>query len=897
MKRFNFHTLLILLLVVLFTVSAGAAKKDFQINKLSNGLTVITKEIHFVPVTSLYVFYKVGSVNEYGQILGISHIVEHMMFKGTKNFGPNDIDKLIKSVGGSHNAYTSNDLTAYYINLPSNAIDIGLMIEADRMENSRMAASDFKTERFVIMEERRMRTDNSPFGTFWERYSQVVFSRHPYRNPVIGYMSDIEVITIDQIKEYYKKYYQPNNAAVIVVGDFKTSEMLKKVKKHFGGIKKGPDIPELNIPQEIPKGERVLKIKDVRNKYHVGYYSYRIPTYDSEDFAALQAIPMIMSRVNSARLQKLVDQGIALGTSAIARGGRDPRTMIFILYSKTEQELMQCEKLLFEEIEKLKTELVSDLELKIAKNTLDSDFVFSYQSASNIAEKIGYFHTVADLNYLTGLRDDYRDLTKEDIKRVAVKYLKKDYVIKGYLFPDTSGKTAPPPPQSSISGDSHGKTYNKDLGSKVDLKKYITAESDYKVELKNKIKRKVLPNGVIVVAMQNPNFDIVAVKGTLLAGPAFDKKGKFGLATLTVSCLGYGTTTRDKQKIDEEKDLISLRGDIDTGLETVTFKYSMVSNQYDSAMALVSDFIINPTFPEKYFNQQKMSFLMYHQQLTMNPQEVVGKTFKKLLYGEEHPYSHYQYGDAAEFNTFTLDDVKQFHKDNYGPEHCIIGVVGPQSPTELIGVIEKYFGKWAKTGKVNKVDFGDMKPLTEIKEKSISLPGQTQTNIRMGWPGVKVGEEDYYPLMILNFVMGGGSLSSRLGSEIRVKSGLAYSVHSYIHPRTFKGSINIVTGTKAGNEELVRKKIIKVIKEIIKNGISDEELFISKQYMINSSPRSMETNGQLVGSIEYMEYMKLGMDYYDNYTAKIKKVTSEDIKRVAKKYLDTEKYIWVQVGP
>ncbi|MCK4666348.1 insulinase family protein, partial [Candidatus Dependentiae bacterium] len=478
-----------------------------------------------------------------------------------------------------------------------------------------------------------------------------------------------------------------------------------------------------------------------------------------------------------------------------------------------------------------------------------------------------------------------------------VKYLKKDYVIKGYLFPDASGKPVPPAPQSSMSGDSHGKTYNKDLGSKVDLKKYITAESDYKVELKNKIKRKVLPNGVIILAMQNPNFDIVAVKGTLLAGPAFDKKGKYGLATLTVSCLGYGTTTRDKQKIEVEKDLISLRGDIDTGLETVTFNYSMVSNQYDPAMALVSDFIINPTFPEKHFNQQKMSFLMYHQQLAQSPDELVGKTFKKLLYGEGHPYSHYQYGDAAEFKTLTLEDVKQFHKDNYGPENCIIGVVGPQSPNELIRVIEKYFGKWSKTGKVNKVDFGDMKPLDGIKEKSISLPGRTQTNIRMGWPGIKVGDEDYYPLMILNFVMGGGSLSSRLGSEIRVKSGLAYSVHSYIHPRTFKGSINIVTSTQAGNEELVKKKIIMVIKEIIKNGISDEELFISKQYMINSSPRSMETNGQLVGSIEYMEYMNLGMDYYDNYTDKIKKVTSEDIKRVAKKYLDTEKYIWVQVGP
>lgn len=897
MKNLNLKTMLVIILLLVMLSSTFGKKQDYQIHHLRNGLTVITKEIHIVPVTSMYVFYGVGSINEYGRIGGISHIVEHMMFKGTDKFAPNDIDRLVKSVGGSHNAYTTFDYTAYYINLPSNAIDIGLMIEADRMGNSRMDQKDWATEKYVIMEERRMRTDNSPYGTFWERYRQVTYPRHPYRHPIIGYMPDIEKITIDQIKEYYKKYYQPNNATLVLVGDFNTREIMKKVKKHFGSLEKGPDIPKAHIPQELPKGSRTIKLKDVRNKYYLAYYSFRTPTYDSEDYPVLNAIPLIMSRTHTARLNDLVDQGIALGVNCAINGGRDPQTMIFILYSRNEEDLMKCEKVLFDEIERLKNEPITDNELKIIKNSLDSDFVFSYQSADNVAQQLGYFYTVATLDYLDNLRDKYQAITKQNIMEVSKKYLDREYVIKGYLFPDTSGKTPPPTPTAAMDEDSHGKTYDKTAEPKIDLKKYLPEKMDYNINLKDKIDKKVLPNGLVIVALQNPAYDIVSLKGTLHAGPAFDPVDKHGLATLTVSCLEYGTKSRDKDQIDLEKDIISLRGEIDTGLETVTFNYSMVSDQFEPAMDLVSDFVRNPSFPKKFFEQEKMNYMMYHQALAQNPEELVDKTFKQLLYGQNHPYANYKYGNPQDIQNLTVQDLQQFHKENYGPEHTIIGVVGPLSTDKMIEIVEKQFEDWPKSGKLNEVNFPEVEKLNTVKSKSLSLPGRTQTYIRMGWPGIKVGDEDYYPLMVLNFIMGGGSLSSRLGKEIRVKSGLAYSVYSYIHPRTLKGSINIILNTKAGNEEIVKKKIIKVVEDIKKNGLTDDEIFIAKQYVVNSRPRTMETNGQLVGSIEYMEYMNLPYDYYDNLVDNVKKVTKEDINRVANKYLDTQNYIWVTVGP
>ncbi|MDD3626541.1 MAG: pitrilysin family protein [bacterium] len=884
--------------ILLFSLSTFGMVEDVQVNTLSNGLTILTKEIHNAPVISMYVFYGVGSINEYGRITGIAHIVEHMMFKGSNNYGPNDIDKLIKSVGGSHNAYTTFDYTTYYINLPSNAIEIGLMIEADRMGNSKMAAEDFATERFVIMEERRMRTDNSPYGTFWERYGQIIFPRHPYRNPIIGYMPDIERITIDEVKEFYKKYYQPNNATVVLVGDFETKDILTKVKKYFGKIPKGPKIPKTHIPQEQLKGERIIKLKDVRNKYYLGYYSFRIPTYDSDDFPILQTIPLIMARSHTARLEKLVNDGLALATSSNAMGGRDPRTIMFLMYGKSEEDLMKCEEFLFQEIERLKNEPVSDIELEIAKNTLEADYAFSVQDASSIAEQIGYFHTIYELDYLKTIRDKYKNITKADIQRVAQKYLDKDYVIKGYLFPDTSGKL-PSTQGSSVALDenSHGKFYDPNIGSKIDLRKYIPKELDYKIKLKDKIVRKELPNGAVILAMQNTNFDIVSIKGTLHSGPGFDVPGKTGLATLTVACLEYGTTSLNKEQIDLKKDLISLRGEIDTGMETVTFNYSMISSKYDEAMGLISDFIINPSFPENYFEQEKSNILMYHMQMAQDPEDVMEKTFNQLLYGAGHPYSRMKYGTIEDFQKLTVNDVKEFHKKNYGPEHLIIAVVGPQSLDELISVAEKYFAKWPKSGNLNEINFGDIEPLTAPREEHVSLPGRSQTYIRMGWPGIKIKDEDYYPLFMLNFILGGGSLSSRLGTEIRVKSGMAYSVYSYMHPRTFKGSLNVVLNTKAGNEEQVKAKILAVIKDVIEKGVTDEEFFVAQQFMINSQPRSLETNGDMVSSIEYMEYMNLGLDYYDTTIDRIKKVTKEDLQRVAKKYYDINNYVWVTVGP
>ncbi|HDS09306.1 MAG TPA: insulinase family protein, partial [Firmicutes bacterium] len=532
-----------------------------------------------------------------------------------------------------------------------------------------------------------------------------------------------------------------------------------------------------------------------------------------------------MSRSHTARLEKLVDQGIALGSSSSAHGGRDPRTIMFLLYGKSEETLRQCEEFLFNEIERLKNEPVSDLELQIAKNKLDADFVFSVQDASSIAEQIGYFHTVYELDYLKTIRDKYRNITKDDIQRVARKYLDTDYVIRGYLFPDTSGKAPAPQPVAQIDENSHGKFYDQDKGSRIDIRKFMPKELEYKINLKDKIVRKVLPNGAVVLAMQNPNFDIVSIKGTLRSGPVFDTVGKTGLATLTVSCLQYGSSKFDKEQIDLKKDLISLRGKIDTGLETVTFNYSMVSDKFDQALELIADFIQNPTFPENYFEQEKANLSIYFQQKEQSPEDLQDEAFCEMLYGGNHPYSNSKYGKFADFQKLTVNDVKEFHKKNYGPEHLIIAAVGPQSPEELISIVEKHFGSWKRSGNPNEMAFDDMEPLTGVKDKHISLPGRSQTYIRMGWPGIKIKDGDYYPLLMLNTILGGGSLSSRLGTEIRVKSGMAYSVYSYIRPRTFKGSINVVLNTKAGNEEEVKKKILAVIKDVIDKGVTDEEFF------------------------------------------------------------------------
>ena len=425
-----------------FSSSDAATSDDLRIDLdveeyyLDNGLKVLVLEDHASPVVSVQVWVKVGSRNEKPGYTGISHLIEHMIFKGTEKFGPEEYSRIVQMRGGTENAFTSMDITVYHSILPSSQLELILELEADRMVNALFQPDEYISERSVVMEERRLR-ENSPFSNLYEEFRAVAFKVHPYRWPVIGWMSDLEQLDRDKAVEYWKTYYVPNNATLIIAGDVEKGRAVSLAKKYFGSIPRGPD-PPLLIPQEPEqRGEkRVTVYKEV--KIPLMAIAYHVPRFKHEDTFALDVISSILSSGESSRLHRkmVYEMQIVSSIGADADSLLDPGLFAFYAVMQKGHEPVEAEKAIFEEIERLKNEPVLDKELKKAVNGSLSGFVSRQQSVRGQGMLLGRFNLLWDYKLLEEYVDRLKAVTKEDIMRVASKYFVRKNRTIAYLIPE-----------------------------------------------------------------------------------------------------------------------------------------------------------------------------------------------------------------------------------------------------------------------------------------------------------------------------------------------------------------------------------------------------------------------------------------------------------------------------
>ncbi len=472
----------VLMSVVLFAGDsfANSLKLDVKEHVLKNGLKLLMLEKHDVPIVCVRINYKVGSVDERPGITGVSHLFEHMMFKGTKIFGTRNYaaekplldteddlvtklcdekgkeetadTKKVESLGkeleevrkklrdlvvkdevfslylrhgaSGLNAATSTDGTYYFCDLPANKLELWAFIESDRMKN--LVLREFYSERDVVMEERRLRTENSPMGLLVEQLNAVTFIAHPYRWPTIGWRSDVQNITKSDTEEYFKRYYAPNNAVIVMVGDFNPTEAVKLVEKYFGDIPGQSAPPKVKTVEPEQKGERRVEIEFEANPYIA--ISYHIPAVGHPDLYALDILSSLLSEGRTARLYKslIEDKRIAVMAHAYNGIGKYPDTFTFIAVPRAPHTVAEVESAFYEEIEKLKKSPPTDWEVQKIKNQLEADFIRDLNSASGLANEIGQFEVLSDWRYINTFMDKLTQVTAEDVMRVANKYLTKN---------------------------------------------------------------------------------------------------------------------------------------------------------------------------------------------------------------------------------------------------------------------------------------------------------------------------------------------------------------------------------------------------------------------------------------------------------------------------------------
>jgi zinc protease len=429
----------LLLLVFSLTVSLAEAGLQEQVSEtfLPNGLKVLLLENHKAPLVTFQVWYRVGSRNEAWGKTGLSHMLEHMMFKGTEKVGPEEFSRIIQENGGNDNAFTSRDYTAYFENLSADRIQVSIDLESDRMQNLRLREEDFHTERMVVMEERRLRTEDSPQAYLGEQLEATAFQIQPYHWPIIGWMEDLARLTLEDLKAYYRTYYNPVNAFLVVVGDFKKEELLPKIEKAFGSFPKG-EAPQQGKGLELPQvGERRLWVKREAQLPAV-VMGYHVPNLREPDSHVLEVIATILSAGKSSRLyQGLVrEKRLAFGADADhSLLSRDPSLFYLSADPLPGKDVSEVEKALDQEIERLQKEPVSERELEKAKNQMEAAFVFGQDSMFNQARLLAVYEIARTWKDIDDYLPSIRKVTAEDIRRVANRYLVPDNRTVGILVP------------------------------------------------------------------------------------------------------------------------------------------------------------------------------------------------------------------------------------------------------------------------------------------------------------------------------------------------------------------------------------------------------------------------------------------------------------------------------
>ena len=421
--------LLSLLIILMIHFDSISQNVDFIEYDLDNGLHVILHQDKSVPLAVTSVMYHVGSKDDSPDRTGFAHFFEHLLFEGSENIDRGQFMKIVESNGGSLNAYTSNDETYYFEFFPSNKLELGLWLESERMLHPVIDEIGVQTQNEVVKEEKRSNYDNRPYGQLLPQITQSLFTKHPYRWLPIGSMEHLDAATLDEFIAYNKKFYVPNNAVLVVAGNFEIDDVKKKISDYFGPIPRGAEVPRINITEDPITAEIKKKFYDPNIQLPMGLVSYRIPSFKDRDSYVLDMISSILSGGKSSRLYKKMvdDKKVSVQVQAVNLSFEDYGVYVILSLPVGENTLQTLYDNIDEEIEKLKSDLISDREYEKLQNEFENSFISTNASMSGIANSLASYYLLHDnVNLINERLDIYKSITKEEIRDVANKYLNKD---------------------------------------------------------------------------------------------------------------------------------------------------------------------------------------------------------------------------------------------------------------------------------------------------------------------------------------------------------------------------------------------------------------------------------------------------------------------------------------
>lgn len=862
----------------LMKISDGVLKVE-----LENGLTVLLKATHTTPVVAIYTYVKAGYFDETDDIVGISHLIEHMFFKSTLKRGAGALAKETKALGGYLNASTIYDHTLYYTVLPSENLAAGLELQSDALIYSAFKPDELRSETEVVIQEAKRKLD-MPSSVAREKLLELAFTEHRMRRWRIGSEEGLRKFTRDDYLNFHKKYYRPQNIILTLVGDFEPEKAIAEIKNLYGDM----------APQNFTKSEAPTEPRqtEFRNKTITGNIQqcylvtgFHVPNVHHEDSYALEIVSHILSGGRSSRFyQNIKEQGLVQTINSYNYTLN--QLGIFLIEATTQPEkLRQAEVAVFEQIKQLIENGLEQDELLRARNQLEAMYVFSMESISGVASVLSSYEAQGDYREVENYLEKLFQVTAEDVIRVAKKYLTQTNCSLLEYVPTNAGLSQLNKhdleiikPNSIPKGDTN-KSISRDL---FQIKNNSASNKPTAIHQ--------LSSGAKLIIKESHELPIVCSGIFTMGGRNCETAQIAGISDIMTRTAIKGTKTRTALEIASQIEDLGASIDYNNSPDYLSCEMNVLSNRWDKAWALQTDLLCNPIFPESELEKEKLNNIERIKKLKDDTFRYPLQLFYAALF-QSHPYGLPVLGTADSISPLTSEGLKNWHSNFFRPDGLLFVAVGDLEMQKYIDDAETLIEKLSKSEKTN----FNHKPVSPIQTSTqfIETQKKEQTALILGFDGPDFNDQDYYPLKVMQNIVSG--LGGRFFEELRSKQSLAYTVSTFTISRMLGGAILSYIATSPDKESVARNGLINEYKKMTQEPVSKKELDDAIKYTVGTYHISLETLRAQMSVFAHYQLLGKGLEGIDDFPQKIQKVTQDDIWAACKKYFDMEKLVEVMV--
>lgn len=903
-----------------FIILSGCAPKDksttdFSIDyekfTLDNGLTVIFHIDRYDPVVAVNMTAHVGSSRELAGKTGFAHLFEHLLFNESENLGRGGLDNLSARVGGNGaNGSTSRDRTNYFQTVPKDALEKMLWAEADKLGwfINTVTEPVLAKEKQVVKNEKRQNYDNRPYGH--ESYVTGINlypEGHPYSWQVIGSLDDLSSARLKDVQDFYNRWYAPNNVTLVLAGDFDPEQAKVWVEKYFGEIKRGEELPEVvQIPADLSETKKISYEDNFARLPSLTVTWPSVPQYHPDQYA-LDILTQYLSRGKRAPLYKILVEDKKL-TSRVGMGNYNSEIAGEISLSVRAfnnidlDDVMSAIDSAFAMFEQ---DGISEKDLNRIKAGEESSFYRSLSSVMGKANQLAHYSIFANDPGFAG-RDikNMLAVTTDDVSRVYNKYIKgrnfvaTSFVPAGQAELILDGSVAAVIKEENISGDTG---FGFDVNEVVPYEKTAstfdrTIEPPYGESpeiIIPEIWSAELGNGLKILGIENNEVPLVEFNLTIKGGMLLDDPGKVGVANMMASLMNRGTANKTPEELEDAIEELGASINIRSGGEEIVISANSLARYYPQTMALVTEMLLEPRWDNQEFELIRQSIISNLEQQKASPNAVAANEFQKLVYGS-HILANNPMGTPETVAQINMEDLREYYNSFLSPTVTTMNIVGDVSMETIVSSLEELDNSWA----ARDIMFPEYSIPAAPQKSAVyfyDIPGAKQSVFYIGYPCMTVNDPDYYPATVMNYILGGGGFASRLTQELRQAKGYTYGIRSSYNGSNIAGPFTISSSVKTSTT----LDAISLVRDIMKEmplTYSDQDLDVTRSYLIKSNARAFETMGSKLNMLANISDYGWPYDYIRQREDIVNNMTVERIRSLASTYADPARMIYLVVG-